>query len=88
MYPEQHTPSVNTNNATASNNRILDEQGTSITDSDERDNIHISSSVNPNNCSNNIVAYIAGLVVFRLKKLLNCELSINALRDSQSNIML
>lgn len=63
-----NNPSVNAINSTASKNRLLDEQEASTTDSDPDAYIYIPSSVNLSNCSTNIVAYIAGFVVYKLKK--------------------
>jgi hypothetical protein len=72
-------PSVSVLNNSTSRNRIVEPQENSVTD---HDYFLIPDSSRLSTCSQSIVAYIAGFVVFKLKNSLHCETCISALNTS------
>lgn len=54
---------------------------------DDDDYTYLPSSHHLSLCSSNIVAYIAGFVVFKLEKLLKCETCINALTGTDNSAL-
>lgn len=87
-----NTPSAMAINATLAKNRILDNEceftsTADVVDDDNDDYTYIPNKVHLSPCSNNIVAYIAGFVVYKLKKSLHCEVCIDALTSNTNSNM-
>lgn len=84
------TPSAKVINATLAKNRVLDNEcefTSSADDDDNDDYIYIPNKAHLSSCSNNIVAYIAGFVVYKLKNSLHCEVCVDALSSSSDSNM-
>lgn len=81
-------PSVKVINSSVTRNRVVDHKSsTSSTDDDEEDYTYVPSNIHLSQCSNKIVAYIAGFVVYRLRKSLHCEVCIDVLTDTNVTVM-
>ena len=77
--------SVKDINASLLRNRVLDDTDKEYSNDGNEDYIYIPSNSHLSKCSSDIVAYIAGFVVFTLKKSLHCEICIDALTLSNAS---
>jgi hypothetical protein len=74
--------SVTAINCSVARSRIIDPDENPLVD---HDYTFIPDSALLSACSEKIVAYIAGFVVFKLKNTLHCEMCINALTEQSEN---
>ena len=72
-------------NDSVSKQRVLDDIHEPNSDEEDDEYIYIPSKNHLSKCSDKIVAYIAGFVVFKLKKSLHCEVCIEALNVEGAN---
>jgi len=79
---ESEPPSVTQLNMTVTRSRIIDPDDCAVSD---HDYTFIPTSSLLSSCSEKIVAYIAGFVVYKLKTALRCESCISALTDDASD---
>jgi len=71
-------PAVNTLNGTVTKSRLIDPDANVV----DHDYAFVPTASLLTSCSEKIVAYIAGFVVFKLKTTLHCESCIDALTDA------
>lgn len=77
-------PSVEELNASVSRSRVLEPQEFSL---DDHNYTYIPNPAHLSMCSQKIVAYIAGFVVYKLQKMLHCETCIASLTESNEHAL-